>query len=315
MTDNEFLSRMISSNNKYLHWKLKLERNTDLLDYVKNRYNDSESIEETLYRIKHNIQNHPHCPYCKKSLNLINLFRGFPSTCQSRECLNKVYIDSLYKNQGVINVFQKESCKEKIKKTCLERYGAENIFGSEIGKEKIKKSLKKLYNVEYSGQLKKTQDAAHSLEANNKRMETKRKNHTFNTSKSEEKTYELLKTKFNDIKRQYKTELYPFNCDFYIPKLDLYIECNYSQYHNSMPFNENITECITELNKLKEKSVNEGKYGSSYHTNNMYDVMIYTWTDLDVRKRNIALKNKLNYLTFYSLKDFKKWFKQQNGEL
>ena len=36
-----------------------------------------------------------------------------------------------------------------------------------------------------------------------------------------------------DIIRQYKSDLYPFACDFYIPSLDLYIECNYHWTHGN----------------------------------------------------------------------------------
>jgi len=36
--------------------------------------------------------------------------------------------------------------------------------------------------------------------------------------------------------------------------------------------------------------------------------MIYTWTDLDVRKLETFKKNNLNYKIFYTEKEFNKWF-------
>ena len=36
--------------------------------------------------------------------------------------------------------------------------------------------------------------------------------------------------------------------------------------------------------------------------------MIYTWTDLDVRKRQCAKDNNLNWLAFYLYDDFYKWY-------
>ena len=36
----------------------------DEIAYVNNRYNDSSSIAETIYRIKHNIEIRPVCPIC-----------------------------------------------------------------------------------------------------------------------------------------------------------------------------------------------------------------------------------------------------------
>lgn len=54
-----------------------------------------------------------------------------------------------------------------------------------------------------------------------------------NTSKSEEMSYVLLVERFgaNDILRQYKSEEYPFACDFYIKSRNIYIECNYCWTH------------------------------------------------------------------------------------
>ena len=36
-------------------------------------------------------------------------------------------------------------------------------------------------------------------------------------------------------------------------------------------------------------------------------MMIYTWTDLDVRKRNIAKENNLNYIEFWNIKEVETW--------
>lgn len=63
-------------------------------------------------------------------------------------------------------------------------------------------------------------------EAARKSYETKRRNNSFNTSSDEEVYYNYLLQHFEetDILRQYRDERYPFNCDFYIKSLDLFIE-------------------------------------------------------------------------------------------
>lgn len=48
----------------------------------------------------------------------------------------------------------------------------------------------------------------------------------------------MLKEKFNNVKRNYKSELYPFHCDFYIPEKDLYIEYQGHPGHGNEPFDE-----------------------------------------------------------------------------
>ena len=90
---------------------------------------------------------------------------------------------------------------------------------------------------------------------------------------------------------KYKSKLYPYNCDFYIPSLDLYIECNYHWTHGGHPFNENNIEDITILNLWKNKNL-------SY-----YDNAIQTWTVRDVNKRNTAKKNKLNFIEIWNIEE------------
>jgi hypothetical protein len=118
---------------------------------------------------------------------------------------------------------------------------------------------------------------------------TKKKNNTFNSSSTENKSYLILKEKYIDVIKQYKSELYPFICDFYIPSLDLYIECNYHWTHGSHPYDKNNKEDQILLEKWKTKNT---KY---------YNAAIHTWTIRDVNKRNIAKQNNLNYKEFYSI--------------
>lgn len=119
---------------------------------------------------------------------------------------------------------------------------------------------------------------------------TKKKNHTFNTSKIEEELTQWL-TK-NNIKhiRQYKSELYPFCCDFYFPDYDLYVEIQGSWTHGKHPFDENSPDDVKKLNMWKEKSLN-----SEYYKN-----AIEVWTECDVKKRLTAKQNNLNYLEIFS---------------
>ena len=125
----------------------------------------------------------------------------------------------------------------------------------------------------------------------------KRANHSFNTSKSETEVFELLQQVFKDVQTQYRSELYPFNCDFYIPSLDLYIECHFHWTHGGRPFDENDKSCLEQLAQWKEQS----------KTSKFYQKAIKTWIDLDVRKKQIAEDNKLNLVIFYSKGTFITW--------
>ena len=125
--------------------------------------------------------------------------------------------------------------------------------------------------------------------------QTKKKNHSFNTSKPEQHTKELLQQKFDKVLTQYKDERYPYLCDFYVPSLDLFIECNYHWTHGKEPYDENNIEHQNRLNYLQSKDTN-------YYKN-----AIYTWTKLDLKKLEYFKKNKLNYKIFYSFEEFLDW--------
>jgi len=79
-------------------------------------------------------------------------------------------------------------------------------------------------------------------------------------------------------------------CDFYIPSKDLFIELQLSWTHGSKPFVENNIDCQNQLNIWRQKSL----------TSDYYKNAIETWTIRDVKKRNIAKQNKLNYIEVWT---------------
>ena len=68
---------------------------------------------------------------------------------------------------------------------------------------------------------------------------------------------------------------YPFCCDFYIPSLDLFIECQFGMYHNKRPYIGDFND-LNEIELLKEKSKNRKKISGK--DKSRYDSVIYTWS-------------------------------------
>ena len=115
----------------------------------------------------------------------------------------------------------------------------------------------------------------------------------------------LKKVKFdiNDIIRQYNDKIrYPFNCDFYIKSLDLFIECNYFWTHHNHYYNENDTTDKIELKRMVNLS----------NTHKFYKCAITVWTKTDLLKRDTAINNKLNYIVFWNYTEFEKWYNDLN---
>ena len=162
---------------------------------------------------------------------------------------------------------------EKHKKTCIERYGVDSYSKTQEFKDKLNENMKEIFV---------------------KRFMTRKQNHTFNTSTPEIESYELLKQKYPNTISQYKSEQYPFVCDFYIPEIDTYIECNYHWTHGKKPYTGS-EEDRQILEKWKAKNT---KY---------YDNAINTWTIRDVKKINTFIKNNLNFKLFYNINELKNW--------
>ena len=169
--------------------------------------------------------------------------------------------------------------REKTINTCLERYNKKTYLGSEDCKEKTKQTCLERYGVEFMAQLECVKQ---------KIYETKKNNNSFNKSSIEEQFASWLDENNILYIRQYKSEQYPFCCDFYFPEKDLYFEINGHCVHNNHPFNPDNKKDIATLEKWKQK-------GTKFYKN-----MIHVWTVTDPLKVKTANENNLNFKVVYS---------------
>ena len=257
-----------------------------------------ENIRKTCME-KYGLSNGGWAPEIQEKIKRTNLERyGSESylQCDDYKKKNKETLERL----GVTNVFQLEDVKKKSKETMVKKYGVEhNTQNKEIAmkvadsihnnwKHKTEEELKRLSEI-YSESTKRCLDKINA---------TKRRNGTFNTSKPEQKIKGLLEECFPETKCQYESELYPFNCDFYIPCLDLYIEYQGFWSHGKHPFDLESEKDLEKLKTWKEKS----------KTSKFYKNAIETWTVRDPLKRKIAKQNNLNWIEFFSFDEFSRWF-------
>lgn len=182
-----------------------------------------------------------------------------------------------------------EHALAKGQQTRLEKYG--DAFYS--NHEQASQTMIEKYGVKYFCEHPKCREALVQPEVIEKRYETMRNNDSFNKSKPEESYYKYLLTQYEetDIIRQYKDSTrYPFNCDFYIISEDKFIECNYHWTHGPHPFDPNNLEDVQLLQSWQTKAADS----------NFYATAIHVWTNLDVRKMQIAKQNNLNIEFLYS---------------
>ena len=192
---------------------------------------------------------------------------------------------------GVDNYSKTIEFKSKIKETCQQRYDVDNIFSIEKVKRKIRDKVKEHTGYEYAINQPYVIEKTHSKECISKQQNTKRKNHTFNSSKQEDILYSKLLEVYSkeDIIRQYKSDNYPFCCDFYIKSIDTYIELQGMWTHGKHPFDNTVEEDILTLQQWQQKA----------STSKFYKNAIETWTISDVKKREMARKNNLNFIEIF----------------
>jgi hypothetical protein len=250
------------------------------IEYLFNKYPDALTIEECSYRLKHNINVRPVCKICGKSVKYSDQPNAaFSKTC-SLECGNKFrHINktiAIQNKYGVDNVFRLDSVKKQIENTCIRKYGKISYLATPY-----------------------CQNLSHSREAIIKGINTMKAKGVFKggTSSQEIKILDILKTKFPDVIHSYKDDiLYPFNCDFYIPSEDIWIELNFHWTHGFHRFNPNDKNDIIKLEIMKSK---HDRY---------YDRAINVWTNSDPLKLKTAIDNDLNYKVFYNENEFYEWF-------
>ena len=207
-----------------------------------------------------------------------------------------------------------EQIEENRKNTCLFKYGSNYFQTSDRYKENVDlynknriKTCLKNFGTEYFTQSEFYKN--NLLEYNRKKYETMKRNNSFNKSKSEDKLYQIFCKEFGDdnILRQYRSEHYPFNCDFYIKDLDLYIEYNGNWTHGKHPFDETNPDDLKTLQLWKDKSMEVNFKGEQ---KKYYLGAINVWTNLDVRKRNKAKENNLRFIEIWDLKNINEIIKK-----
>ena len=223
---------------------------------------------------------------------------GTISTTQCKEIRDKIKQSCLEK-YGVDNPAKLEENKEKVKQTCLKKYGGLAPICDPNIKNQIKQTCLEKYGVDNYGKSLKHKINMSTIMSSDEMQEHRynvmTKNHSFNTSKPEEELYLYIKEKFPSVKRQYKDKLrYPYNCDFYIPELDYFIELQGYYTHNTHPYNPNSISDQVLVERYKER------YGPKCQA-------ITIWTLKDPEKRDCAKRNHLNFKEIWNLEEGKKF--------
>lgn len=188
----------------------------------------------------------------------------------------KAQATNLVRHHGT-NVMDDVNVRTKLAETNLKKYGGISPFASKLVREKaLQVRNPELWNA--IAEYKRTGQAQDVL----------------CESRFEFQIFKLLAARFgkDDVMCQYgihpSDKRYPFNCDFYIKSLDLFIELNLHYAHGGHWFDANNPDDVLRLKHLKE-------YGTALAYKNANKI----WAGSDIIKRETAKKSGIRYLVFW----------------
>ena len=285
-------------NNVEKHKQTCLER------YGKEYYSQTEESKEHIREINENRSKEEKDRIVEKSKHT-KLERYGNENYNNRE----QYFQTCMETYGVHHYSQTEEFIDKVKSTNMQKYGVEWLLKNPKIKTKIFTTIQERYNdIGFASKElnKKTQNTINELYGNpiwtksnefknrcgeiiSKQHQTKRERKSFHSTKLEDEIEKYLTKNNINFISQYKSQEYPFLCDFYFPDYNLYVEIQGYWCHGNHPFDENNKDDISKLEMWKEKS-----------NSNQYTNAIYIWTISDPLKRRVAKENNLNFIEIFS---------------
>lgn len=250
-------------------------------------YDELESVEfpkeyTFIQKLWHFLQDDYTIHRCKcgNPVHFIDFKKGYRQYC-SKNCPSVIeYNKSTLQNAQIIS--RRKESREKAVNTTKKKHNGN--FWSDEQLKRIQENIvknRKIINEKNKAKIKECIEEFKNLSG---------KGISGCSSKVEIGFYKYLINTFGfeNVDPQHYDDQYPYSCDFFIPGLNLYIEIQGSWTHGKHPFNPDDKKDNEKLNYWKSKD-------SEYYNN-----AIYTWTDLDVRKRVCARDNHLNYLEIFS---------------
>lgn len=233
-----------------------------------------------------------------------NLEKGGSTCALHRKDVKPKVEASFQKNWGVKYAGQSEEIRKKWQRTNEKKTGHKFQFQNPEVQKKVHNTWEHKSEQELRDIYRRRGKTLASPESQRLRYNTLKVNGTFNTSSDEEIIYGLLSLIYKKVDRQYKDEeLYPFPCDFYIPKTKHFIEYQGYFTHGKEPYT-GTDEQKEIVRKWKKK---EGR---------LYKVGVRVWTKKDPLKRKTARDNDLNWSEFFNMQEFLDWFiKERNRKV
>lgn len=259
---------------------------------------------------------------CRFGREYARLFKQLLGSSEYRKLSEECRVAKLVETQTVLYGgvgLAGTATNEKAKSTNTALYGVSNPMNSSVVREKLAITNETRFGGMSPFSSQQVRDKARKSKVRNivAAMENFKQTGVMDThcvSGWELIVFTELVNKFgrDDVYYQYgihpSDKRYPYNCDFYIKSLDLFIELNFHYSHGKHWYDENSQD-----DKLRVKHLSTSDSKRSRNS-------LRVWTITDVEKRKKAMASNLNYLVFWdssqhqinkkripNLKDFYEW--------
>ena len=125
----------------------------------------------------------------------------------------------------------------------------------------------------------------------------------YNSSNDEEYYWDLIKKKWPDAEKSITLDFFrnpenhrPWQIDAFVPSENMIIQFNGHIKHGRRPYNPEDPNCQADVEWLKSKK------------GDFYKKILYTWTELEPLKRQIAKENGYKYIEIFNMDEFNTWY-------
>lgn len=139
---------------------------------------------------------------------------------------------------------------------------------------------------------------------NEKKIAGTKNNNRGHVSGPEKEAYSILEKLYPNLLHNYKSDEYPFICDFFDPDTNTYIELNIHWTHGGHWFDPNNEKDRKTLESWKKRA----------KTSQFYKKAVNVWTKKDLEKKKIAEENDLKFIVLWNVDDARKLLEKESKE-
>ena len=209
------------------------------------------SLSEKIVWLRDGLIDYPKCPVCGNNITRFDVEYSKFCSCKcaqnSKDIRDKLKQTCINK-YGVDNAAKSEIVQMRMKQTCLERFGTTNVFASEYGKEKIKETNLKKFGVENPQQCRDIKEKTNNTMISKYGKKCIAGDYIRHVSRGELELYDFIKSLCSNAKHIDRLWISPMELDISIRERNIAFEYDGDFWH-SLP---DMVERDTKKNQICE---------------------------------------------------------------